>query len=63
MRVDPTSPMTVAKGARATRSLVLVKLVHTTVWAVMAAAILALPVVALRGHLGWALALTNRRLA
>jgi hypothetical protein len=41
-----------------TRALVLVKLIHTAVWAVIAASILALPLVALRGRLDWALALT-----
>ena len=38
--------------------LVRIKLLHTVIWAVLAAGILALPALALTGHLRWALALS-----
>jgi hypothetical protein len=42
----------------AARTLVLVKIVHTAVWAFLAACILAIPVAALAGRLGPALVLS-----
>jgi hypothetical protein len=39
--------------------LVLVKLLHTAIWAFLAGVILALPVLGLRRRFGWALALTG----
>ncbi|HEX9760602.1 MAG TPA: hypothetical protein VGA40_06765 [Candidatus Acidoferrales bacterium] len=39
-------------------TLVGIKLLHTLIWAVMAASILALPVLAWLGRFGWAAALT-----
>jgi hypothetical protein len=38
--------------------LVRIKLLHTVIWAVLAAGIVALPALALAGHLRWALALS-----
>jgi hypothetical protein len=40
------------------KALVLVKVIHTVVWALFVSCILAVPVAALTAHLCWALALT-----
>ena len=40
------------------KALVLVKVVHTVIWAFFVACILGVPVTALAGHLGWSLLLS-----
>ena len=52
------TPLSHRRVSRPGRLLVAVKLLHTAIWAVMAASILMLPLLAFTGHFGWALILT-----
>ena len=61
MRVYPRSPTRLSRTSRSRDShftLAAIKLLHTTVWFVLAAAIIAIPIVGALNHYLWAAALT-----